>query len=142
MVTADYYYAMMIFLQSWIEKLLAWAAGDWTHNLGSLLTVRCLWPFSHGNPKIEFLGKEVSSDQLLPLVVTMLIRVSTLWRAAVLSINSSVLILFLIWKVTTGFPHIILSQLTVSLLTTDLHSLNNLWQVNSFGTISSFTFWF
>jgi len=37
MVTADYYYPDWVrlvdfFLQSGVEKLLAWTAGDWTHN--------------------------------------------------------------------------------------------------------------
>jgi len=30
------------FLQSGEEKLLAWESGDWTHNLRSLFSVRCL----------------------------------------------------------------------------------------------------
>jgi len=54
MVTADYYYpdwvCLVDFLQSGIEKLLVWAAEDWTDNLRSLFSVRCLWPLSHGNP--------------------------------------------------------------------------------------------
>jgi len=37
MVTADYYYpdweSLVGFLQSWLEKLLAWEAGDWTQTL-------------------------------------------------------------------------------------------------------------
>jgi len=40
----------LFFWQLRVEKLLAWAAGDWTHNLKSLFSVRCLWPLSHGNP--------------------------------------------------------------------------------------------
>jgi len=40
MVTADYYYpdnesVLLIFLQSGVEKLLAWAAEDLTHSLRS-----------------------------------------------------------------------------------------------------------
>jgi len=40
MVTADYNYPdwerlVDFFLQSRVEKLLAWAAGDWTHNLST-----------------------------------------------------------------------------------------------------------
>jgi len=42
--------ALLIFLQSEVEKLLAWPAGDWTHNLRSLFSVRCLLPLSHGDP--------------------------------------------------------------------------------------------
>jgi len=37
MATADYYYPdweclVDFFLESGVEKLLAWVAGDWTHN--------------------------------------------------------------------------------------------------------------
>jgi len=44
--------ALLIFLQSGVKKFLAWAAGDWTWNLRSLFTVRCLRPLSHSNPTI------------------------------------------------------------------------------------------
>jgi len=53
MVNADYYYPdwgwPFIFQQSRVEKLLS-LARDWTHNLRSLFSVRCLWPLSHNDP--------------------------------------------------------------------------------------------
>jgi len=38
------------FLQSGVEKLQAWPAADWNHNLRSLFSVRCLRPLSHVDP--------------------------------------------------------------------------------------------
>jgi len=53
-----------------------------------------------------------------PSMVPCLIQVSNIWTAAVLSINSSVLILFLIGKAITGFPNALSYQHTHSLKTT------------------------
>jgi len=39
--------------QSWVEKLLAWPAGDWTHDLRSWFSVMCLWPLSYSDPNVD-----------------------------------------------------------------------------------------
>jgi len=60
MVTADYYYPdwgcwVNFFVIHRVEKLLE---GDWTHNLRSLFSVRCLWLLSHGDPiRVHYLPK-------------------------------------------------------------------------------------
>jgi len=55
--------------QSRVEKLLARAAGDWTCNLRSYFSVRCLWPLSHGDPwQLLWLLENVDLRALLFIV--------------------------------------------------------------------------
>jgi len=55
--------AWLIFFAIWG---VAWVTGVWTHNLRSLFSVRCLWPFSHSDPNKLGLSsnqKAVDRDQ-------------------------------------------------------------------------------
>jgi len=77
-----------IFLQSGVEKLLAWAAGDWTHNLRSLFSVRCLWPLSCCCPSSCIMDLRSGLDILLQ---------NTMW----LSLNSFITVVYSFLRVST-----------------------------------------